>query len=85
MRSEVGAYNIISRLGNLYSKSSEKRFILHFFLPPSLFLFRAAPEPYGNSWARGQTRAAAAAYSAVTVMQDPSRICDLHHSFWQDP
>ena len=38
---------------------------------------------YGSSQARGQIRATAAGlrYSHRTL--DPSRICDLYHSWWQ--
>ena len=36
-------------------------------------LFRATPMAYGGSQVRGQ----------IGVRQDPSCICDLHHSSWQ--
>ena len=38
-------------------------------------LFRATPAAYGSFQARGRIGAAA--------MQDPSHICNLHHSLWQ--
>ena len=44
-----------------------------------LFIFRVTPEAYGGSEARGQIRASAAGLAT----QDPSRICDLHHSSQQ--
>ena len=40
--------------------------------------FRAAPTAYGGSQHRGLIRAIAA-----TAMSDPSHVCDLHHSSWQ--
>ena len=47
------------------------------------FLFRAAPAAYRAFQARGGIRAAAASLATATAMQDPSHICDLHHSSWQ--
>ena len=35
------------------------------------------------SWARGLIWATAEAYTAAMAMLDPSRICNLHCSFWQ--
>ena len=46
--------------------------------------FRAAPLAYRSSWARGRIRAAIASlHHSHSKTQDPSRICDLHHSSWQ--
>ena len=38
---------------------------------------------YGGSQARGLIGAIATSYTTATATQDPSRICDLHHSSWQ--
>ena len=38
-------------------------------------LFRATPSAYGGSQARGRIRA--------TATPDPSHVCNLHHSSWQ--
>ena len=38
------------------------------------------PVAYGISQARGQIRAAPAAYATATATPDPRCICDLHHS-----
>ena len=48
-----------------------------------LFIFLLPPAAYGSSQARGQIRAAAETYTTATATQDPSCICDLHHSLWQ--
>ena len=40
----------------------------------------AAPAVYGNSWARGQIGAAAAAFTTATP--DLGLICDLYCSLW---
>ena len=42
--------------------------------------FRTAPAAYGSSQARGRIRAAAATYATATAMQNPSLMCNLHHS-----
>ena len=57
----------------------------HLFLKPFFFLlFRAAPAAYGDSQVRGPNRATAAGpHTTAIAMQDPSHICDLHHSTWQ--
>ena len=44
-------------------------------------LFRAAPEAYGSSQAKGPSELQLLAYATATP--DPSRVCDLHHSSWQ--
>ena len=54
---------------------------LSFFL--SFCFSRAAPAAYGDSQARGLIGAIAAGLSRATATQDPSRVCDLHHSSWQ--
>ena len=54
-----------------------------FFFSFSFFLFTSTPVANRSSQARGQIRAAAETYTTATAMQDPSRICDLHHSLWQ--
>ena len=40
----------------------------------------AVPRVYGGSQARGLIGAVAASLYQSTATQDPSRICDLHHS-----
>ena len=42
------------------------------------FLFRAAPGAYGSSQARGQIQLPA--HARATAIQDPSHVCNLHHS-----
>ena len=51
-------------------------FFLFFFL---LFLW-ATPTAYGGSQARGRIGAVAAGLARATAVQDPSRVCNLHHS-----
>ena len=46
----------------------------------SFLLFRAAPVAYGGSQARGHSDLQLLAYATATTMQDPSHVCDLHHS-----
>ena len=46
----------------------------------SFHLFRAAPTAYGGSQTRGLIRATVPAYARASATQDPSCICDLHHS-----
>ena len=49
----------------------------------SFAFFRATPTPYGGSQARGQIGAVASqpvVYATATATQNPSHICDLHHS-----
>ena len=47
-------------------------------------LFRAAPAAYGGSQARGSNwNCKLPAYTTTTAPQDPSCVCDLHHSSWQ--
>ena len=47
-------------------------------------LFRAEPEAYGSSQARGWIRTPATGlHHSHTARPDPSRICDLHHSSGQ--
>ena len=48
-----------------------------------IFLYMAAHEVYGNSWARDWIRAAAVVYTTGTATADPSYIWDLCHSLWQ--
>ena len=47
------------------------------------FLFRAAHAAYGGSQARGWIGAVAT--GSYTATPDPSRIYELHHSWWQRP
>ena len=48
------------------------------------FFFRAVPVAHGSSQARGWIGAVAAGlYTTATETQDPSHICNLHHSSWQ--
>ena len=48
----------------------------------TFFLFMAVPVAYGNSRARGRTRAAAGAH-ATAITLDPSCIFDLCSRLWQ--
>ena len=43
------------------------------------WLFRATPEAYGDSQARGRIRATAAGLHCTIATPDPSRVCVLHH------
>ena len=52
-----------------------------FFFPP----FRAAPTAYEGSQARGQIELQLPACTTATAMQNPSCICNLHHSSQQGP
>ena len=55
-----------------------------FFFFFCLFAFsRATPVAYGGSQARGLIGAVALAYARARATQDPSRVCDLHHSSQQ--
>ena len=38
---------------------------------------------YGGSQAKGPVELQLLAYTTATAMQDPSRVCDLHHSSQQ--
>ena len=53
-------------------------FIFNFF-----FSFRAAPAAYGDSQARDQIGATAAADTTATATWDLSLVFDLYHSSWQ--
>ena len=44
------------------------------------FFFRAAPAPYGGSRLGVKLELQLPAYIAATAAQDPTRVCDLHHS-----
>ena len=45
------------------------------------FFLKAAPAAYGSPQARGQiTAAGASLHRSHSAPQDPSRVCDLHHS-----
>ena len=43
----------------------------------------AAPAAYGGSQARGRIGAVATGLPRAIATQDPSRVCDLHHSSQQ--
>ena len=64
-------------------KNLMPRIIKHFFFFVFLPFSRAAPAAYRGSQARGLIGAVAAGLARATAMQDPSRICNLHHSSWQ--
>ena len=49
------------------------------------FFFWAAPAAYGGSQARVESELQLPTYTTTTAMQDPSRLCDLHHSSRQHP
>ena len=48
-----------------------------------LLFFRAGPEAYGSSQARGRMELQPPAYTTATASPYPSHICYLHHSSWQ--
>ena len=47
------------------------------------FLFKARPVAYGGTLSRGPIRALAPGLVTATATQDPSRVCNLHHSSQQ--
>ena len=53
--------------------------LLGFFVCCFVF-FRAAPVAYGGSQVRVESELLLLAYTRATATQDPSRICNLHHS-----
>ena len=61
--------------------------LLHFnfiYLFIYLFLlFRTAPSADGGSQARGQLELQLLTYATATATQDPSHVCNLHHSSQQ--
>ena len=63
------------------SNKQEKSFFIFFLF----FHFRAVPEAYGSSQARGQIRAAAASLPHSHSTRDLSCTRDLHHSLWATP
>ena len=54
-----------------------------FYLKIFFFLFKARPVAYGGTLSRGPIRAVAAGLVTATATQDPSRVCNLHHSSQQ--
>ena len=70
--------HVCARPGLLYIKILIYFFIFYFF--GSFCLFRAAQVACGGSQARGPIGAVAMAYATATAMQDPSQVCNLHHS-----
>jgi len=71
---------ILSWAWHIPSEDNKKGFSFFLFLF-FLFFFRAEPTAYRVSQARGPIRATA--YTTATATQDPSHICDLHHSSQQ--
>ena len=55
-------------------------FFFFFFF---LFLFMAVPATHGSSQARGQSGAAAGAYTTATATPNLSHVCKLRCSLWQ--
>ena len=55
-------------------------FVFFFFF---LFFFKVTLVANGSSWARGQIRAAAKAYTTATATLDPSRTCNLRCTLQQ--
>ena len=45
--------------------------------------FKATPVEYGGSQAGVESEQSLLAYTTVSVTQDPSHICNLHHRSWQ--
>ena len=61
-----------------------KILLLHFFFFLFFFcLFRTAPLACGGCSIGVKWELQLVAYTTATAMQDPSRICNLHHSSWQ--
>ena len=58
-----------------------QKLIINFFFFFSFFW--AAPLAYGGSQARGLIGTTAAGLHHSQAAQDPSHVCDLHHSLWQ--
>ena len=48
-----------------------------------LYFVRATPVAYGSSWAGVESELQLPVYSTATASLDPSHVCDLHHSSWQ--
>ena len=46
-------------------------------------IFRTAPAAYGSSRLRVESELQLPAYTTATETQDPSHVCELHHSSWQ--
>ena len=59
------------------------RLAFFFFFFSFFGLFRATHTAYAGSQAREPTDLKPLAYTTVTAMRDPSRVCDLRHSPWQ--
>ena len=55
---------------------------MYFIYLFSLF-FRAVPVAHGGSQARVELELQLLAYATTTATQDPSQVCNLHHSSWQ--
>ena len=60
-------------------------FFFCFFLFSVFWLFRAAPATCGSSQAGGESELQLLAYTTATATatQNPSHICNIHHSSWQ--
>ena len=56
-------------------------FFLSFLL--SFLSFKATPEAYGGSQARGRIQLSLPAHATATATPDPSHICDPYHSSWR--
>ena len=79
-------YTVLQLFISLYKMSNS---ICYFVVVVVCFVFclfcffRAAPEAYGGSQARGRIGAVALAYTTATATRDLSLICNLHHSSQQ--
>ena len=60
-------------------KQSSVAYYCFFFF----FFFRAIPATYRGSSLGVESELQLPAYTTATAMQDPSRVCDLHHSSQQ--
>ena len=73
----------LSHVCNLHCRSWQRWiliFLIYFILFLVFCLFRASSVAYGGSQTRGRIGAVASSPHHTTAVQDPSCICNLHHS-----
>ena len=75
----------VTLINTLYDSNIYYNLRSYYLVLSCLFfcLFRATPEAYGSSWARGQIVAVAASLHHSHTMPDQNCMCDLHCSLWQ--
>ena len=79
----LGCLHAVGYLGTLVSKQGLLLLLLLLSLL-LLYLFKATPEAYGGSQARGPFRAVAASLChSHSNARSESRVCNLYHSSWQ--